>query len=228
MAKLPRVFQNIFGSNAPSGDTVGGIIQFGSFAAGSTNPTTNLTTIQSLAAFANGWLSAVIGQNGPTIEDMNALWFLITSQMAYQFQAGIPEWETNTIYYTGSLVMSAGTIYKSLQDANQGNALSNASYWATLGGSIATPSSTYSVAATDDIVLASPTSASFAVTLPAVSASYGRKITIKNKLTNGNSVTITAAGSDTIDGSATQVLSNDGGVQESLTLFASATEWNII
>ncbi len=120
MAKLPRIFQKIFGATAP-GVGAGGIGQFGSLAAGSPALTTDLSVLQALSNYSDGWLSAIIGNNSPAIEDMNSLFFLITNQLAYLMQAGVAEWDTSTIYYTNSIVNYQGFLYQSNTDGNTGN-----------------------------------------------------------------------------------------------------------
>ncbi len=114
MAKLPRVFQKIFGTNATS--TQFGV--FGSMAAGSPDTSKDLATIQSLTKFTDGFYAAVLGQNSPAIQDVNALFYLAFAQIAYQFQAGISEWDASTTYYSGSFISSSGVIYVSIQDTN--------------------------------------------------------------------------------------------------------------
>ena len=46
----------------------------------------------------------------------------------------VPEYDATTTYYTGSLVNSAGSLYRSVVDNNTGNSLSNSSYWALAAG----------------------------------------------------------------------------------------------
>lgn len=104
MAKLNRVTQKVFGSNAGFHQ----VAQFGSLFAGTPTFTTDLSTIQALSNYLVGWYEAAIGGNSPAIQDMNALFYLITSQMAYQFQEGIPEWDASTTYYKGSMVNVPG------------------------------------------------------------------------------------------------------------------------
>ena len=116
MAKITRAAQKIFGSTASSGQ----IRQFGSFAAGAPVTTTNPVTIQALSNFLAGWNAAVVGLNSPTIEDMNALFYLYAYQLAYLFQSGIPEWDADTSYYIGSLVMVDGEIFRSTINDNLG------------------------------------------------------------------------------------------------------------
>ena len=129
MSKLTRVLQSIFASNANPGE----LKQFGSLANGTPLSTTDPAVIQALPEFKAGWFAAVIGGGAPAIEDMNALQFVYARQLAYLFQAGVAEWETNTVYYQGSLVNDGfGNIYVSLTDNNHGNALSSVANWAPI------------------------------------------------------------------------------------------------
>lgn len=125
MAKLPRVFQNLFGLNGNQSH----FGQFGSKAAGVANLTKDPTVIQALTAFVqNGWLDAInAGNKAPFLEDMNGLFLLIFRQLAYGFQEGLPEWDGSTTYFVGSIVKKTGTteLYGSLTDNNLGNALPN-------------------------------------------------------------------------------------------------------
>lgn len=100
MSRLSRVTQKIFGINAGFEE----ISQFGSLYASAPLFTTNIATIQALSNYLVGWFNAAVGDNSPAIEDMNSLFYLITTQMVYQFQSGIPEWDSSTAYYSGSLV----------------------------------------------------------------------------------------------------------------------------
>jgi hypothetical protein len=129
MAKISRALQKIFGSSGASSQ----FGQFGSLAAGSPTTTKDPATIQALANYLTGWYGAVIGNNSPAIEDRNALDFLMTRQLAYLFQQGIAEWETNTEYHLGSLVMDAsGNVYQSITNDNQGNAVTDLANWRPL------------------------------------------------------------------------------------------------
>lgn len=117
MAKILRKNQKIFGKNALS--TQIGV--FGSLAAGSPTTTTDPETIQSLSNYLGGWFNGVVGSNSPAIEDMNALHYLYAYQLAYLFQAGVPEYDANTTYYIGSVVNYNNVQYQSLTDNNLGN-----------------------------------------------------------------------------------------------------------
>lgn len=97
-----------------------------------------------LSAYLNGWSEATIsGDNLPTLEEMQALNYINTTQLAYLFQEGIPEYDAETTYFQKSMVKKAGTyeIYGSVTDDNTGNALSNPTYW-TLLQNMAAPSGT--------------------------------------------------------------------------------------
>lgn len=125
MAKILRKLQKIFGSTAGANE----IGEIGSFAAGSPAYSTDPDDIQSLSNYLQGWYGVVVGQNSPAIQDMNALDYLITRQLAYLFQAGVAEYDSGTTYYIGSLVNSGGILYSSITDDNVGNAVTNATYW---------------------------------------------------------------------------------------------------
>lgn len=128
MPKIERETQKIFASQAGSRE----ITEFGT--AKDTDPvyTDDVGQIQN-ENFLNGWQSALLPDKSPWQEDMNALFYAITSQLGYLFQDGLPEYDTGTTYYTGALVKvingSNVTIYKSLADNNTGNAVSNTGYW---------------------------------------------------------------------------------------------------
>lgn len=126
MSKIARVVQKIFGSSAG----VNQIAQFGSLAASAPAFTTNPATIQALSNYLTGWYGAVIGANSPAIEDMNALCYLYAYQLSYIMQAGIPEWDTDTVYYIGSLVSDGLTgVWMSITNTNTGNPLTSTSNW---------------------------------------------------------------------------------------------------
>lgn len=138
MAKITRKTQKIFGSTAGSNQ----IAKIGSLAAGAPVRTTGALadpdTIQSLSEYLSGLFAVVLGSNSPAIEDMNALFWLITRQLGYVYQTGIPEWDTNTVYYIGSLVNDGnGKVYYSLTDNNSGNALTSDTNWKSFGQGVA-------------------------------------------------------------------------------------------
>ncbi len=120
MTKLTRVIQRIFGDNAGVNQRA----QIGSLAAASPVFTTDPTVMQALAEYTDGLDAILIGSNSPAKEDFNSLLFLFSRQLAYIFQAGVPEWQAVTTYYIGSIVQDGlGNGYISILDNNTGNAL---------------------------------------------------------------------------------------------------------
>lgn len=114
MAQLPRALQKIFGSTGAASE----FGKIGSKAAGAPVTTKDLELMQSLSEYLLG-LNAIVSDQGtsvlPYLEDINSLFFLTTSQIAYLFQSGIPEWDDETEYYLDvSLVVEGGITYKDI------------------------------------------------------------------------------------------------------------------
>lgn len=131
MAKITRVKQEIFGIDGP----VGEFGQIGSDANGAATNTKDIATIQALSQYADGLFSVFPNADEPPIaEEINSMYYLLSTQIAQMMQAGIPEWETNTDYYVGSIVQVAGVFYISIDGVdptpNQGNdPTSTTGYW---------------------------------------------------------------------------------------------------
>lgn len=126
MAKLTRYTQKVFANAATNNG------QFGSGVTGTKVTTNNLTTLQALPAFDNGWLDAVLSpQTLPPLEEMQGLQYIQTYQVAYLLQEGIPEYDSGTTYYANSIVKQPGTfnLYGSLTDNNLGNVLTDVTNW---------------------------------------------------------------------------------------------------
>lgn len=129
MAKITRKHQKIFASGVPVTNVVA---EFGSLAQGAAGYTGDPDGIQT-TEWDGGWAEAVINNFAPCIQDFNALFYVLTYQLAYLFQAGIPEWNTSTVYYIGSLAHdAAGGIYMSVVDDNTNKAFTDAAYWTPL------------------------------------------------------------------------------------------------
>lgn len=71
---------------------------------------------------------------------------------------------------------------------------------------LVTVTAAYTIPTVMFYVRADATSSAFAVTLPPARNMQGRRILVKKIDASGNAVTVTAAGSDTIEGSATAAL----------------------
>ena len=111
MSLKSRILQKIFGTAGPSTE----FGQIGSKAAAAPIKTKDLALMQSLPEYDQG-LNAIVSDQGtsvlPYLEDLNSLFLLITSQLAYIMQSGIPEWNTETEYYQGvSMVLFNGEIW---------------------------------------------------------------------------------------------------------------------
>lgn len=135
MAKITRKAQQIFASDAGGS----GVAEPGSTADGSTVFTTDPDVIQS-AAFLEGLAAMIIAGSKrlPVYEEINAIYYTVTRQLAYLFQDGLPDWNADTVYYQFSIVRKTGTyeLYGSLINDNENNALPAAvtdSNWTYLG-----------------------------------------------------------------------------------------------
>jgi len=133
MALLARTLQKVFGST-------GGVGEFGAFGSdsiGSATTTKDLNTIQSLAPFAQGLFAATNNANEPPrIQDINGLYLLFSSQLAYMFQNGVPEWIATQEYYAViSYCQKGGVIYRSVTGTdgspqiNHDPATDDGTYW---------------------------------------------------------------------------------------------------
>lgn len=130
MAKLTRVTGKVFAGEADASQ----VGQFGSAKAGTPTNTTDIATIQQLAAYSNGWGSAVISdRNFPPLEEVNGVLKNISYQTCYILQEGVPTYDSGTEYSNTSLVKTVNEygvlFYLSKQDGNTGHALSDTSWW---------------------------------------------------------------------------------------------------
>lgn len=129
MAQLTRVLQKIFGSTGGTGE----FGKFGSDALGAASTTKDLALIQSLAPYDQGLFAATNNANEPPrIQDINALYLLFSSQLAYYFQNGLPEWEAATSYYAVvSYCQRSGVLYRSVtnDNVNHDPSTDDGTYW---------------------------------------------------------------------------------------------------
>lgn len=136
MPKLPRVTAKIFAGNAPEND----LGQFGSAKNGTKITNNDISVLQELPAFTQGWSSAVISnRNYPTLQEMNSVQRIASQQIAYTLQNGMPEWDENTTYYTNQFCRVGKDFYCSKIDDNTGNnpqlATNEWELWSGGGGS---------------------------------------------------------------------------------------------
>lgn len=128
MTRVTRKTQKILGEGA----TNNGV--FGSLQASNPVMTNDVEQIQSLNAWNLGWNQATLtSEELPPLEEMQGVEYVITYQLAYLMQEGLPEWDSATTYYTGSMVKQiSGTtikIYCSLVDNNLNKAVTDTASW---------------------------------------------------------------------------------------------------
>ena len=128
MAEIERKVQKVFGGNlSPSGN----IAVYGSKLAGSVAYSDNLDTIQN-----NSWLVGLLGaispNKAPYVQDLNAIFYVLSKQLAYIFQAGIPEWNSQTEYFAvKSVVRYNGVLFMAIAN-NTNKTPTDATYWIRL------------------------------------------------------------------------------------------------
>ena len=111
MAKLSRWKQLIFGKTGATAE----FGKIGSDTVGSPENTKDPAAIQSLAGYLSGLFAITnSGVQAPRLEDLNALFFIITSQLAYLMEAGTPEWLATQEYWIGSRARIGQKVYMSL------------------------------------------------------------------------------------------------------------------
>ena len=129
MAEIERKIQKVFGGNlSPSGN----IAVYGSKLAGAVAYSDNLDTIQN-SSWLMGLLGAISPNKAPYVQDLNAIFYVFSKQLAYIFQAGVPEWNSQTEYFAlKSIVRYNGQVYIAV--ANSTNQTpTNTSYWMKYG-----------------------------------------------------------------------------------------------
>lgn len=132
MAKLPRKTQKIFCSK-PTLENQTSV--FGTMKTADKQYSTDVGILQSNAAYEQGWKSATIASYKPFMEDFNTLNYINTSQLAYLFQQGIPEWDEATAYYKNSFCSYNGDLWKSLIDDNLNNTPLEGESWTLFASS---------------------------------------------------------------------------------------------
>lgn len=230
MAKLTRKHQKIFCDVAPTNKL--GV--FGSLAAGSPAYSDDPDTIQSLTAYGAGLGSALINNAPIAIEDLDGICNMLTRQVAYLMQTGIPEWNASTTYYIGSIV-SNGTdaLFVSVADDNLNNALSVTTKWMLFHskkvrletGFVVNPPNY------DDYIVEMDGSSAggfdpllFYLPTP-VATNKGRVIIVKNLFSGGSIQVYGGTSSETIDGAAFISLT---GIYTKGMFISNGTNWERI
>ena len=128
MTKIQRTTQKIFGGNAPSDD----IAALGSFKAGNPIYTDDIASLQN-EAYEKGFGATLVANEAPFMEEQNSIPYILSKQLAYLYQEGIAEYDTETTYFIGSwvkgIINDKRIIYESLTDNNLGNPLTDQTHW---------------------------------------------------------------------------------------------------
>jgi hypothetical protein len=210
-----------------------------SYVAGTTTPlvtysnstgTTNTNpVILDSSGEANVWLDPALSYKFKLTDSADVVqWTVdnVTSPAA----TGVPAWNANVTYSQGQIVQDAsgeGVLYVSLTNNNVGNALTSVANWRVHGGRVRTISTSGSATVTDDVVLSNSTSGAVTVTLPACSTTaIGKKITVKDVGTGGNTTSVKGAGSDTVDGANTYAIAQSA--NSAITVINTGSAWNVV
>lgn len=136
MTKYTRVTGKVFGASAdPTGDNPE-IGQFGSALATTYLGTNDISTIQSLPAWSNGFIGCVTPNTQfPPLPEMTGFGKVLSQQICYLLQQGIAEWDSGTIYYTGNWCSYNNELYFSIADGHSGVVPTDVTKWSKFIGS---------------------------------------------------------------------------------------------
>lgn len=236
MILSPVIRQYFYDSNG--NPLVGG--QLFSYIAGTTTPQATYTdqsggtpnanpVVLDSSGGANVWLDPTLAYKFVLKDSLSNLIYTV-DQVLGGGATGVPGWSPNSNYLEGSIVVDssgAGLLYVSLQNNNLGNALTNVAYWGAFGGGVRTVTSSTTLSVTDGIVRSNSTGGNLTHTLPPCSTTaIGKRITIKDVGTGGNTTSLKGTGSDNVDGAntyATALRKN-----ESLTGINNGSSWDVI
>ncbi|MBQ4178980.1 MAG: hypothetical protein II598_04490, partial [Elusimicrobia bacterium] len=130
MAEIERKVQKIFAGGLSAN---GNIAKYGSKEAGTVGYSLDLDEIQT-QRWLNGLAGSVSQDKAPYLQDLNAVFYTITKQLAYLFQAGVAEWNSETEYFANkSFVMYNGEMYRAIQN-NTNQTPTNTTYWTKIVG----------------------------------------------------------------------------------------------
>jgi hypothetical protein len=207
--------------------TAGTTTPLGTYSNSTGTTNTNPVVLDS-SGEANVWLDPALSYKFKLTDSADVVqWTIdnVTSPAA----TGVPAWNANVTYSIGQIVQDAsgeGVLYVSLINSNVGNALTSVSSWRVHGGRVRTISTSGSATTTDDTVLSNSTSGAVTVTLPACSTTaIGKKITVKDVGTGGNTTSVKGAGSDTVDGANTYATALSANV--AIAVINTGSAWNL-
>lgn len=213
MILSPVLKQRFFDANGVP--LVGGKLY--SYVAGTTTPLATFTDATGLTPNTNPVILDSTGSADVWIDPTLAYKFILEDAASVlQFSldlvsgggtSGSNLWSASSNYSMGSIVADssgAGLLYVSLLDNNSGHPLSDVTWWRMFGGAMRTVTVNTTLLVTDELVRSNSTGGDLTHTLPAcASTPIGKRISIKDVGTGGNTTSIKGNGSDLIDGSNT-------------------------
>lgn len=130
MTKYTRLTGKVFGSSATATGDDPEIGQFGSALAGTYNGTTDVSIIQSLPAWQKGFISAVTPSTQfPPLPEMTGFGKVLSHQICYLLQQGVPEYDSGTTYYTGNWCSYNNNLYIAKVDGFSNIAPTDTTKW---------------------------------------------------------------------------------------------------
>jgi len=114
-AKLTIKKQQIFGYTGIGPTSIVG--QFGSYKVGTPNYTYDTDVIQALGAWSEGINGSCIDSAPPSVQDINAVFYVISKYLEYLYKIGIPSKLDTIYYYFGSIVDNTLGIFASVSDS---------------------------------------------------------------------------------------------------------------
>lgn len=223
-AKLIKVFADI-GATGASG---GYLAQFGSAKEGAKTYSSVQSTIQALAEYDNGIKSALINGAPLAMQEIDALNYLLTSSAAYIQWYGIGRYNAAIEYFIGSFckddTSSGKVLFISRIDNNINNSVLTSANWMPFDSKEMNSTATADfVIPVYDMYREHTATGTTGIVLPeATTLNKGRTILIWNS--GAGTKTITAASSDTINGSSSYSLLGTKFVK----FISIGTEWQII
>lgn len=197
----------------------------------STGTTNTNPVVMDSSGYCDVWLDPTLVYKFVLQDSLsNVLW--TEDNVGSSAGTGIATWNTNTNYQMGNIVQDSsgyGLFYVSLINNNQGNALTTVSAWRVYAGNVRTVSTAQTsptLLITDDLVRSNSTSGNLTHTLPPCSTTpIGKKISVKDVGTGGNSTQVKGSGSDLVDGNNTFAMALVAG--QSVTVENNGTSWDV-
>jgi hypothetical protein len=195
--------------NIPFIGSSGVVTQSGSLAFNSGTGTLSVSTL------AAG--TAITAPSG-TIDGLTTSYLAIATSGSAGIQIGTRD-STNQwfMYITGNVLHFNDFVADRVDFGLDGSVRAN-----TFKPAVAAKTANATLTLLEDTIICDPTTASFTLTLPAVSGTSGKRYLVKKEGSTNNTVTLDANASETIDGALTFVLRDR---QEVCEIVSNGTEW---